>query len=874
MRSGGEAAVGGEPRPRPAPAPAHSGHGQPRLAIPLIERPELLDRLDSGRPLMVLRAPPGFGKTTLAAQWLRQLATPTKITAWVRPPPTDDPDVFWSAVVEALARAGLSVTADCAGSARTATLSRALRHDGPPVLLVIDDLDNVSDPTIDEHLAQLLHEAPRLRLLITLHSGRRFRAGRVTDLDTTTVAATDLLFTAEETTELAAALMASQPPTAADAVYRECAGWPGLTRAVLVEIADRRLPAREADVVAIVDEITGEFLRDRISRQPAAPGSLDFALATSAAEELTVALAEALTEDPAAKSYLKCWAGAGALVVDRRHGETVYRLPPAARRLLAGELHRRHPERIAPLHARLAEYYLDDHPGWAIGHAVRAQDWPLVVRVIDAAWRILLIEHRERLYDAITATPASFLRTSRRATAMRDVMLQVSASGMLTTNVLPGAPEALAVLSRSDDAPAQLDVALAVLVAFRNCASAEDAGSVALRVLDFARATRAAHPAATAKLFPSVLAQVGAVLLLAGDAARAIDPLREAYQRASEGSFDYVARDAASKLALIHALDGDLRRASRWLQRYEDAPAASSWLSAYFEPAVATAALLTALDRLSIREAVGIIDHVTPSMFPERFRGLYLYGRALLALHDGTTADLLDELDDASSEQRDLAMAGRNEAALLAAAKADLLLALGRGNQARAVLFGEHRDHPALRVSHARLALLTGDHATALRFANDPQWERRAGVRSRQELTLIHAVAAYRSGHHTIATQALNRVAEAARATGALRPLVTVPRHELLQMVDDVPAAAELLAAEPVAQHPDVFPESVAVVTLTQREQLVLEKLATGLTLQQTADTLVVSYNTIRTQQASIYRKLGVDVRVDAVARARQWGLM
>ncbi|HEX3336438.1 MAG TPA: LuxR C-terminal-related transcriptional regulator [Jatrophihabitans sp.] len=853
---------------------ARSGHGQPRLATPLIERPQLRDRLDSGRPLTVLRAPPGFGKTTLAAQWLRDRAAPTKITAWLRPRATDDPDVFWSAVVEALARAGLCVTAS---SAPRTALDLALRLDGPPVLLVIDDLDNVSDPTVDDHLVQLLREAPRLRLLITLPGGRRLRAGRVVDLDTTTVAAADLLFTVEETTELAAALMAPQPAITAETVYRECAGSPALTRAVLVEIADRRPPAGEAEVVAIVDEIAGDFLRDRVRREPAAAGLLDFALTTSAAEELTVSLVEALTEDRAAKSYLEHWAGTGALLVDRRGGEPVYRWPAAARRLFAAELHRRQPERIAALHARLAEAYLDDHPGWAIGHAVQAQDWALVVRVVDTGWRALLVEHRERLYDAITATPPSFLRTSRRATAMRDVMLQVPASSMLTTNVLPAAPEALDVLSRSDNAPEQLDVALAVLVAFRNCASVEDARGFALRVLHFARATRAAHPAAIAKLFPSVLAQVGAALLAAGDRGRALDPYREAYQRAAEGSFDYVARDAASKIAFIHGLDGDLRRASLWLQRYEDAPATSSWLSTYFEPAVATAALLSALDRLAIRDAVGISDLVAPPLFPDRLHSLYLYGRALLALHDGTTADLLDELDEldeASSEQRDLAVAGRHDGALLAAAKADLLLALGRGNQARAVLFGEHRDHPALRVGHARLALLTGDHASALRYANDPRWERRAGMRSRQELTLIHAVAAHRCGHRSIATQALNRVAEAARATGALRPLVTVPRHELLQLVDDVPAAAELLVAEPVAQHPDVFPESVPVVTLSQREQLVLEKLAAGLTLQQTADALVVSYNTIRTQQASIYRKLGVDARADAVARARQWGLL
>jgi hypothetical protein len=88
-----------------------------------------------------------------------------------------------------------------------------------------------------------------------------------------------------------------------------------LTRAVLVELADRRPPAGDAEVVAIVDEIAGEFLRGRYSREPAGAHLLDFAVMTSAAEELSVSLVEGLTEDPAAKSYLEHWAGAGALLV-------------------------------------------------------------------------------------------------------------------------------------------------------------------------------------------------------------------------------------------------------------------------------------------------------------------------------------------------------------------------------------------------------------------------------------------------------------------------------------------------------------------------------------------------------------------------------
>jgi LuxR family transcriptional regulator, maltose regulon positive regulatory protein len=863
--------------PRPpslAPPLPRSARRLPRLADPLIERGRLLERLDRRRPLTVLRAPPGFGKTTLAAQWLATRTTQGDITAWLRAPTADDADVLWEQVVRALTRAGLPLAPGSTAPEPTAALERGLQDDGPPVLLIIDDIDNVSDTAVDDGLIRLLRDAPRLRLLITLTGGGRFRTGRVTGLDMTTVRATDLLFTPEETRQLAAALTPFRAAAAADIVYRECAGWPALTRAVLIELADRPPLAQADEVVAVVDEIAEAFLRERLGREPAASELVDFALTTSAAEELTGSLVEALTEDVAARAHLATWARAGALLVDRRGGEPVYRWPAVARRIFTAALRRRHPERIAPLHARLAEAYLPDRPEWAIGHAVQAQDWPLVVRIIDVAWRVLLVEHRARLYEAITATPAAFLLTSRRATAMRDVMLQVPAQKMLTTNFLTGDPDALEQLSAADDAPEQLEVALAVLVAFRNCASVDDAGVVAHRVLDFARATRAAHPAAVEKLFPGVLAQAGAALVAAGDRAEAVDPYREAYRRASEASFDYVARDAASKLALIHALDGDVRQATVWLQRYEEAPATTTWLTTYFDPTVATAGLLICLDRLLIRDAVGFGDKVMPPLFPDRLGGLYLYGRALLALHDGTTADVLNQLEQAGSEDRVAPSTREGEAALLAAARADLLLALGRGNQARAVLFGEHRDHPALRVGQARLALLTGDDAGALRYANDPRWERRAGVRNRHELTLIQAIAAHRSGDRSTATQALTRVAEAARATGALRPLVTVSRHELRQMIADVPLAGELLAAAPLSRHPDLFPETVRVVTLTHRERLVLGKLAAGLTLQQTADALVVSYNTIRTQQASIYRKLGVDARADAVARAREWGLL
>jgi LuxR family maltose regulon positive regulatory protein len=82
------------------------------------------------------------------------------------------------------------------------------------------------------------------------------------------------------------------------------------------------------------------------------------------------------------------------------------------------------------------------------------------------------------------------------------------------------------------------------------------------------------------------------------------------------------------------------------------------------------------------------------------------------------------------------------------------------------------------------------------------------------------------------------------------------------------------LAEPSLADAADLFPAGVTLIELTRGEGRVLDLLARGLTLQQVADTLVVSYNTVKTQQRSLYRKLGTNSRPDAIARARHLGLI
>ncbi|MCL8026417.1 LuxR C-terminal-related transcriptional regulator [Nocardioides bruguierae] len=64
------------------------------------------------------------------------------------------------------------------------------------------------------------------------------------------------------------------------------------------------------------------------------------------------------------------------------------------------------------------------------------------------------------------------------------------------------------------------------------------------------------------------------------------------------------------------------------------------------------------------------------------------------------------------------------------------------------------------------------------------------------------------------------------------------------------------------------------VVPLTERELDVLRELPTLATVEEMADALVVSVNTVKTHLRGVYRKLGVSSRRDAVQEARRAGLL
>src|ERR1700712_947059 len=85
-------------------------HADAKYALPLalhvIDRPRLYDRLDAGAesPVTLLSASAGWGKTLLLSSWLSARVASAGPSAWLTVgPPEDDPGAFWCAVTTALA---------------------------------------------------------------------------------------------------------------------------------------------------------------------------------------------------------------------------------------------------------------------------------------------------------------------------------------------------------------------------------------------------------------------------------------------------------------------------------------------------------------------------------------------------------------------------------------------------------------------------------------------------------------------------------------------------------------------------------------------------------------------------------------------------
>jgi LuxR family maltose regulon positive regulatory protein len=174
-------------------------------------------------------------------------------------------------------------------------------------------------------------------------------------------------------------------------------------------------------------------------------------------------------------------------------------------------------------------------------------------------------------------------------------------------------------------------------------------------------------------------------------------------------------------------------------------------------------------------------------------------------------------------------------------------------------------------LAEAAAWLQRGDPLAALRRVErlaegDPP----AHPATRLHAHVITAVARHSLGRPDEASQALEQALAIASAEGYRRPFAGLPLRRLLQRQLDRPTAYGPLVAELLdALQQDDDPPAGLLEPLSERERAVLRLLPTLLSYPEIGGELFVAANTVKTHVKSIYRKLDVGSRREAVARAR-----
>jgi len=157
---------------------------RPRAAGDLIERTHLLERLDTRhhRPLTLVSAPAGYGKTTLVGQWLDQIPYQA---AWLSLDENDNDRLnflgYFIAAIRTLFPEACSTTHNLLTVAQIppldyliTTLINELTDLPEEFLLVLDDYHVISQQDIHGLISTLVkHAPPPLHLVITSRANSR-----------------------------------------------------------------------------------------------------------------------------------------------------------------------------------------------------------------------------------------------------------------------------------------------------------------------------------------------------------------------------------------------------------------------------------------------------------------------------------------------------------------------------------------------------------------------------------------------------------------------------------------------------------------------------------------------------------------------------
>jgi LuxR family maltose regulon positive regulatory protein len=868
----------------------------------VVLRPRLLHRLNAGlrytSGVSLISASAGFGKTTLVSEWVARC---DDSVAWLSLDEGDnDPARFLMYLVAALQTLEPQLGANVLAALQSPqpppsdVLLTALLNELAALperaVLVLDDYHALDSPPVDQLLTFLIdHLPPRLHLVIATREDpnlplARLRArGQLTELR-----AGDLRFTPEEAAEFLNHTMGLD--LAADdvaALESRTEGWIAGLQLAALSMQGR------SDTASFIGSFTGshrfvlDYLVEEVwRRQPAEVQS--FLLRTAILDRLCGPLCEAVLLTPAGSgevtlAYLE---RANLFIVPLDNERRWYRYHH-----LFGELLRKRlgqslsAEEVAALHIRASQWYEEHGLGLeAFQHATAAND-------LDRAERLMVDKSMPLHYRGavnvilqwLAALPASVLDARPRLRVRSATMALMAGQTTGVEEKLQAAEAALQNAELNDqtrDLIGQIACARATLALTQYQMEA---------MLHQARRALEYLPADDLTFRFTANWILANAYVLQGDRATAGRAITEAVaiSQRSQDRFSMIL--ALDTQALVQVLENDLQRAAETYRQALQLEGEQPHPNAA-ETTLGLARIYYEWNELETAERYGQQSLQLAHQYDrtlDRFiiSEVFLAGLKLARGDVDGAATLLAQADRAAREQNFVQR-------MPEIAAVQVLTLLRQGDGAAATRLAQIHDLP---ISQARVYLAQGEPSKALAVLEPlrKQMEARGWQDERLKVMSLQAVALRAHNDQDKALHVLNEALALAEPGGFIRLFVDEGEPMRLLIAGFrvligkqgnregqrlIGYVEELLAAFPQAmvlsQSEIRNQRSEILEPLSSRELEILRLIAQGLSNREIGERLFLALDTVKGHNRRIFAKLQVSSRTEAIARARELGLL
>ena len=364
-----------------------------KLSIPqprpgLVSRAELIEAArGSGRRVIGVTAPAGYGKSTLLAQWA---VADDRQVVWVSLDRLDDdPAALLTLLASAYARASPhnpDLVADVGGLGMSVLgraaprLASVLRTSPVPFVLILDDLHELQSPACHDALSVVISGIPRGSQLVAAsrlaqpHLPRLRASGDALELQPS-----DLALDTAGAQQIFAAADVSLTGEAAAVVTERTEGWPaGLYLAALIAHDGNG----EASTVSGDDRYVADYLyRESLSNLP--ERVQQFLRRTSVLDRLCAPLCDAVVGESGSQQRLHALEASNLFLVPLDRRREWFRYHALFREFLLGELRRIEPDVIMKLQLRAADWY-ESHgsPAMALEHLLTTTERDRCIRLV------------------------------------------------------------------------------------------------------------------------------------------------------------------------------------------------------------------------------------------------------------------------------------------------------------------------------------------------------------------------------------------------------------------------------------------------------------------------------------------------------------